>query len=172
MTQPNASRRAFLRGRSAPSEQPALRPPWAKAEPAFSAQCTRCNACLQACPEGILLQDASGYPKVNFRSGECTFCQACVEACEHAAFEDPGTSQPWAQVAVVGQGCFGHQGIYCRSCGESCEAGAISFRFGTRAIPVPEIDATACTGCGACIAACPADAVTMAAGSRSEAAKA
>lgn len=164
MTKPDMSRRAFLRGHAVPTEKPPLRPPWAKVESAFTTHCSRCEACLPACPEGILIRDSNGYPKVDFSRGECTFCQACVDACEHAAFELPGEAKPWAHAAVIGQSCFGPQGIYCRSCGESCEAGAISFRFSNRAIPIPTIDTVACTGCGACIAACPADAIGIATG--------
>lgn len=172
MTTPDLSRRAFLRGRSAPAERPPIRPPWAKAETVFSANCTRCDACLHACPENILLADGNGLPKVDFSRGECTFCQACVNACEQAAFDAPGAAQPWSHLAAIGANCLGQQGVYCRSCGESCEAGAISFSFSSRAIPIPAIDAAACTGCGACIGACPADAISITPGPTPETASA
>ena len=47
------SRRGFLRGRARPP-RPALRPPWARAEADFLARCTRCEACIEACPTGAL----------------------------------------------------------------------------------------------------------------------
>lgn len=159
MTTPDSSRRAFLQGRSNPRKQFAIRPPWAKSEDLFTVSCSRCDSCIRACPEGILSHDNDGYPKIDFSRGECTFCQACVEACEQPVFDTANDAQPWTHTATVGSGCFGQQGIYCRSCGESCEAGAISFAFSSRSVPIPTIDASLCTGCGACIAACPATAI-------------
>lgn len=156
----DTSRRAFLRGRLTPPEPPPIRPPWAKAEPEFTTACTRCQACLPACPAGILRLANDGYPQVDFSLGECTFCRACIDACTHGAFLAPDEARPWNHVAAVGAGCLGLQGVYCRNCGDVCQPGAISFGFGSRAIPIPSIDPAACTGCGACIAACPAAAIS------------
>ncbi|HEX5513428.1 MAG TPA: ferredoxin-type protein NapF [Gammaproteobacteria bacterium] len=161
MTIPDSSRRSFLRGHSSRREQPSIRPPWAKPEIAFTTSCSRCDSCIQACPEGILSRDGGGYPKVDFSRGECTFCRACVEACEQPVFNTATSTPPWAHIAAVGNGCFGQQGVYCRSCGESCEAGAIRFAFSSRSVPIPTIDASLCTGCGACVAACPAAAISV-----------
>lgn len=169
MRSPNLSRRAFLRGQSVPAERPPIRPPWSKPEAAFTDNCSRCSACLQACPENILVSDAAGFPKVDFSRGECTFCQACVQACEQAAFDTPATDvAPWSQLAIIGEHCFGQLGIYCRSCGDACEPNAIEFSLSSRSIPIPVIDATACTGCGACVASCPANVIEIRAGATLE----
>ena len=49
------SRRDFLRGRiSRPA--PVLRPPWALDERDFLAACTRCDACVRACPTGAAIR--------------------------------------------------------------------------------------------------------------------
>lgn len=153
------SRRGFLRGSS--SAPPAVRPPWARAEDVFIAGCTRCQACIEACPEAILIRGSGGYPEIDFRRGECTFCQACVTACEQPLFEPPDTARPWTQVASVGPSCLGHQQIYCRSCGESCEAEAIRFDVDRQPVPIPVMAAERCSGCGACVATCPVDAIVV-----------
>ncbi|UYG03424.1 ferredoxin-type protein NapF [Halomonas sp. LR3S48] len=153
------SRRALLKGRLEYS--PALRPPWAREEPEFLANCSQCGDCLQACETDIIVSDAAGFPQVDFQLGECTFCRACVEACEEDVFRDPEREPPWRHVAAIGSACLGPQGVYCRSCGESCEAGAIHFAFNARRVPEPTIDSAACNGCGACVSVCPTQAVAV-----------
>lgn len=67
------SRRGFLRGRVRPKAE--IRPPWALPESEFVDRCTRCNDCLKACPQGILVPGDGAYPTVEFSRGECTFCE-------------------------------------------------------------------------------------------------
>ena len=80
------SRRALLFGRvPAAPLPPAFRPPWGKPEPEFLAACTRCDACVHACPEQVLVRDADGLPRFDAQAGECTFCGDCVAACGSGA---------------------------------------------------------------------------------------
>ncbi|KRA45254.1 ferredoxin-type protein NapF [Pseudoxanthomonas sp. Root630] len=153
------SRRALLFGRVPTAPRPAaIRPPWAKAEPEFLAACTRCDACVQACPEQVLIRDADGLPRFEARAGECTFCGDCVAACDSGAFE-PADTLPWTLVAQVAGTCLSAQGVVCASCREVCPASAIRVSPGARGAPT--IDVEACTGCGACVAPCPVDAITL-----------
>jgi ferredoxin-type protein NapF len=148
------ARRAFLRGRAA---APA-RPPWARPEPDFLAACTRCDACVAACPEQVLIRGDGGYPELQFSAGECTFCAACLDACPTAALDANG-HRPWRWRAAVGAGCLVAAGVLCRSCGDACPTAAI--RFDPRAAVAPDVDATGCTGCGACVGVCPAEAMQL-----------
>jgi ferredoxin-type protein NapF len=148
-------RRRFLTGR--PAGNP---PPWA--EPArFHNLCTRCGACAAACPEVILVTADAGYPSVDFGRGECTFCGACAEACPEPIFASR-TEPPWTIVAAIGEPCLALHGIVCQSCRDACPTGAIRFELAYRSAPRPRVDTTACTGCGACVAGCPASAITVA----------
>ncbi|WP_435538946.1 ferredoxin-type protein NapF [Azospirillum sp. ST 5-10] len=157
-TEIDPGRRALLRGRPRAAPPP-LRPPWA-AETAVQERCTRCGACAAACPEGILAAGDGGFPTVDFRHGECTFCAACADACPAGVFGDRAAA-PWALAATVGPGCLAGHGVVCQSCREICEPGAIAFpRSGRPGRPV--LDTDACTGCGACVAPCPAGAITVA----------
>ena len=63
----DASRRGFFRGRPRPKAE--NRPPWALAEALFVDRCTRCNDCLSACPEHILVASDGGFPTVDFKRG-------------------------------------------------------------------------------------------------------
>jgi ferredoxin-type protein NapF len=157
----DASRRGFFRGR--PRPQAEIRPPWALAEDAFVATCTRCGDCLAACPERILVVGDGGYPTVAFANGECTFCSACVDACRPGALLRAGNAAPWKLVAVAGADCLPRKGIECRVCGDFCGARAIRFTPRIGGSPLPEIDGERCTGCGACVAPCPVAAMTVAA---------
>jgi len=64
--------------------------------------------------------------------------------------------------AVITRDCLAYNNVVCRSCGEACEAAAIRFRPRLGGAAVPEVDEGKCTGCGACMAPCPAKAITLA----------
>jgi len=138
-----------------------IRPPWALEEEAFQQACTRCGDCMDACPEKILIREGvNGYPKVDFKRGECTFCADCVRACPTAALSRPRSSA-WAIKAHVGEACLAKQQVICTTCREQCEAGAIRFTRLAGAVARPEINLQSCTGCGACVAPCPKQAIEV-----------
>ncbi|TKD21392.1 ferredoxin-type protein NapF [Rhodobacter capsulatus] len=148
------SRRALLRGRVRTEILP--RPPGAGA--AFARDCSQCGACARACPEGIILRDGAGFPVLDLRLGACSFCGACTASCPTAALE-PERPFPWR--VAVGAGCLSTSGTGCRICEDRCDTGAIRFRPAPGGRATPTIDPAACTGCGACIAPCPAGALAL-----------
>lgn len=160
MSDINHSRRGFLRGRlrSVPAPQ---RPPWALPEAEFLARCTRCNNCAIICPSKII-QIRDGYPQINFSLAGCTFCAECVRVCAPAALrrESP-IAPPWQVKAQIGEACMALQGIECRICGDQCEVSAIRFVPRLRSVAIPELNLSACTGCGGCVAACPPQVIQM-----------
>lgn len=153
------SRRRFLRGGFS-AEPGVLRPPWALPEPAFVDRCTRCDACISACPAAILAAGSGGFPLVDFGRGECTFCGDCARACVPGAL-DPARPLAWQLAVRVGAGCLAAANIVCRSCGDACQSAAIRFRPQVGLAARPVVDAAACNGCGACVRACPQDAVDL-----------
>lgn len=166
------SRRSFLRGSFSPRPA-AIRPPWSGDETDFVSRCTRCGDCLTACPTRIIRLGDGGYPEIDFRAGqdgqglpggECTFCAACVTACAPQALatrDATGIRQPWRIKPLVGDTCFTHHGIVCRTCGDHCEPRAIAFPPATGGVARPTVSLANCTGCGACLAHCPASAITI-----------
>ena len=155
---PDPSRRALFFGRRA--AEPALRPPWALAEPEFLDACTGCGACIERCPEQVLTRGTAGYPVFDPRLGECTFCGACEQACRPRALDRTVAIPPWSQLAVVGDACLPRHGVVCSSCRDACPERAIRFPLST-AVPVPAIDVECCTGCGACVGVCPVAAISI-----------
>lgn len=150
-----ARRRLFTRRTREP-----VRPPWARLAH-FTELCTRCDRCRDACPEGILARGDGGFPEVDFRLGECTFCHACAEACPvEGLFASPQLA-PWTVQARIGDGCLARAGVYCESCRDGCGPRAIQFVLALRTVPRPRVDPSACTGCGACVASCPAGAISI-----------
>jgi len=153
------SRRQLFRGRVR-AITPQQRMPWQVEEALFTDRCTRCEACIKACPEQIVVSGEGGFPTVDFRRGECTFCQACVEACPEPVFRKV-TEQPWQQQAQIAESCLTQQGVMCRSCEDMCEPQAILFPPRRAAIAQPEIDTDLCNGCGACVSVCPSHAIAI-----------
>src|SRR5690554_3812425 len=147
------SKRSLLFGRrhSAP-----LRPPWGIETTILSA-CTGCGDCARVFPSHIIEIGAGGYPEIWLGKGECTFCGRCAEACRAPVFD---LARPAFQHKVaIGDRCLSRSGIECRSCQDACPENAIHFRprLGSSAEPVLQVDL--CTGCGACLVQCPANAI-------------
>jgi len=155
----DVSRRGFLRGRPRPKAE--IRPPWALAEAAFIDRCTRCNDCLPACPQAILIAGDGGYPTVDFSRAECTFCGECVKVCRPQALLRDNDRTPWAIKALISDLCLARRGVECRVCGDFCDVRAIRFTPRLGGSPLPEIATEQCTGCGACLAPCPSQAIAI-----------
>jgi len=156
------SRRQFLRG-DVRGSRSALRPPWALAEEAFTARCTRCDDCIKACQTAVIRRGSGGYPEMDFSAGACTFCRDCVAACKAGAFAADvlGTFAAFAHRAVVANHCLAANGVVCRACSDSCETGAIRFRLAPAGRSFAQVDLSRCNGCGDCLRICPAQAIAM-----------
>lgn len=76
----------------------------------------------------------------------------------------PATAAPGtAQLARIGPACIAlAQNVVCRSCGDACETGAIRFPPRVGGVALPTLLSGSCTGCGECVAACPAGAIHLA----------
>ena len=72
-----------------------------------------------------------------------------------------GRPAPRQPVAVIGDRCLARHGVVCRSCGDACEARAIRFPPRLGGVALPTLDGEACTGCGECVAVCPAVAISL-----------
>lgn len=152
------SRRQWLKGNfSGKPNEPT--PPWAIKQ--FFESCSRCDACIAACPTRILVRGDGGFPRVDFRSGECSFCGACAEACQARALVRRDGAPPWKLVAAIDDSCLCFANVICRSCGEQCDADAIHFTLVAAAVARPSVAADRCSGCGACVAPCPNGAILI-----------
>ncbi|EGM70641.1 ferredoxin-type protein NapF [Shewanella sp. HN-41] len=151
----NHSRRSLFNRR----KNTAIRPPWVREDIEFTDVCTRCSACITACETHIIHKGDGGFPELSFRDNECTFCTLCAKACPEALFDL--TQTPWHYKAHVQDNCLTYQGIWCQSCKDACEPRAITFTLSIGKAPTPKIDINLCTGCGACVAPCPSQAIQM-----------
>lgn len=150
------ARRSFLRGRF--TRPNVMRPPGALTPEDFAETCTKCDACIKACPEAIIFHDEDGLPKVDLTKGECTFCGVCASVCEPEAILP---AEGWNWRAKPTPSCLNLQGITCRTCEDQCEQRAIRFRPQLNGRADITFDSDSCIGCGACAAACPAGAVAF-----------
>ncbi|MCK7544105.1 ferredoxin-type protein NapF [Marinobacter bryozoorum] len=150
------SRRALFLGRNR-AVASRNRPPWTGDD--FTDACTRCGDCVTACPEQVLAPGDGGFPQVVFRGEGCTFCGECAAACPEPVFDLTAVAFEWK--AQVESQCLAHSGVHCQSCQDACEPRAIRFRPRLGRPPVPEISEEACTGCFACAAICPQDAIAL-----------
>jgi ferredoxin-type protein NapF len=151
-------RASLLRGRLARGPG-GLRPPWAVAR--FRDLCTRCDACVEVCPERVLVAGRGGFPELVYGKRGCTFCGRCVEACPTGAL-DPASGRREPGRARVGAGCVAARGVSCRLCEEACEQRAIRFRPERGGVSRPLLDPSQCEGCGRCVSICPVGAIAVA----------
>jgi len=60
-------------------------PPWSINEQRFVDLCSRCDDCIKACPQHILVKNDQGFPVVDFSLAACTFCAQCSDVCKTQA---------------------------------------------------------------------------------------
>lgn len=141
-----------------------IRPPFALPELDFLLACTRCSACIESCPHGVVFAlpkrlgpTFAGTPALDLLNHACRLCDdwPCVTACEPGALrtnaEVNGNGFPKLGVASIDvDRCLPYQGPECGACEASCPVpGALHFENER-----PNIDAGICVGCGACREAC------------------
>jgi len=138
---------------------PIIRPPHAVDEASFLEGCTRCEACIKACPHDAIahaparFRAAADTPMIDPHTAPCRACPdtPCVSACEPDVLR---LDAPFAmaQASIDTQSCMAHQGSFCTVCSEHCPVpNAITTDAGK-----PTINPSACTGCGVCHYVCPA----------------
>ncbi|MCU7835318.1 MAG: ferredoxin-type protein NapF [gamma proteobacterium symbiont of Taylorina sp.] len=162
------SRMQLLRGDFKGENKP-FRPPWSLPEQYFTDYCTRCDKCIEACFDELIIKGRGGYPEIDFNKGGCDFCEDCLNVCETSALKKIPDKQnddaeadfesylpPWQLKATINlTQCLSMNATICRSCGESCDDEAIKFNLKLGGIAEPVLDSQQCSGCGACFSVCP-----------------
>ncbi len=159
----NCAKRGLFRRFSAKKIKHPLtyqRLPWVKDEAYFVSRCSRCDKCVAACEEQIIVKGDGGFPIVDFSKGECTFCQACTKHCPEHLFDITLVPAFTHQISINEQ-CLAKQSVECRSCSDMCETQAIKFQLILGSVAQPKINLDACNGCGGCVAVCPTSAINM-----------
>ena len=138
-----------------------IRPPYAMDELEFLLACTRCGACIAACPHQVIFNLPArrgakivNTPALDLLNKGCHLCSdwPCVQSCEPAALQLPETKElPKLAIASIDQtNCLPYSGPECGACATSCQIPGALYWDG----PKPRIDTNSCTGCALCRVAC------------------
>ncbi len=147
-----------------------IRPPYALAELEFLLSCTRCGACIEACPYQVLFPlsarlgaKVTATPAMDLVNKGCHLCAdwPCVNACEAGALAIPETTRDCETVpmpvlalaSVDPRTCFPYSGPECGACESSCPVPDALLWDRQR----PYIDEKKCIGCSLCREACIVD---------------
>lgn len=139
-----------------------IRPPGRKDESDFLQRCIKCGKCIRACPF-IALQPVikagefdRGTPCLRLGTSFCRFCEdfPCVNACPTGALSKDGNLKKIGCAQALAKLCLRSSGNECTACAQICDRTfkAISYPGEAQA---PSIDASLCSGCGACLTVCP-----------------
>ena len=82
----NITRMQLLRGDIKGKNKP-FRPPWSIPEDYFVDYCTRCDKCIEACFDDLIVKGRGGFPQMDFKQGGCDFCEDCLNVCEPNALK-------------------------------------------------------------------------------------
>lgn len=140
------------------------RPPGATTpEVAFLAACTRCSACVEACPVGAIriaparAGFAAGTPYLDLNRQPCVACpdMPCAASCPTDALNIPEHGWQGERLGVlelVPERCVTFHGSECRACVDACPIGERALIQDEQGHP--SIRAEGCVGCGVCVRAC------------------
>lgn len=144
-----------------------IRPPGAIAELDFLLACTRCNACIEACPHDVIFPlsarlgaDVVNTPALDLLKKGCHLCDdwPCVNVCETKAltFIDDEADNKQSEVnkfanAEINESlCLPFSGPECGACVSICPVeGALTLEQ-----EKPVIDQASCMGCALCREVC------------------
>ncbi|MEA3331793.1 MAG: ferredoxin-type protein NapF [Campylobacterota bacterium] len=147
-----------IRGEEKKVEQFYLRPPYYNDISLFHNECNKCDAkCATVCEEEIIKIAQDKTPYLDFTSSGCTFCDECALACEYGVLKVEYRKDIETDVIINQSTCLSWDGVMCFSCKDPCLEDAIEFK----AMFMPTIDMSKCTGCGFCINRCPTYAIEM-----------
>lgn len=136
----------------------------------FAQQCTACQLCVSACPNGVLRPSSDltrlMQPEVSYERGYCRpECTKCSEVCPTGAIrpitrEDKASTQIGHAVWIKKNCIPIRDGQSCGNCERHCPTGAIQMvpmvEGGKKSLKIPVVNVERCIGCGACENLCPA----------------
>jgi ferredoxin-type protein NapF len=136
----------------------AIRPPWTQ-DSVLEEECTGCGRCREACTLGLIALDERGRPYMDFGPGGCTFCATCAHACPEDLFDLD--RPPLRLRARVDGPCLTVPTATCDMCRTVCLEAAVHIEVSSGGVRLAAIDPARCNGCGACLSACPTDAIVL-----------
>ena len=161
---------AFIEKKKRPVRATPITPPGSRSMKHLTQQCTACQLCITACPNGVLRPSTDlsrmMQPESSYERGYCRpECTRCSEVCPTGAIRlldlaEKASTQighaVWIQANCV---CI-TDGVSCGNCARHCPAGAIlmvpSIEGDETSVKIPAVNASRCIGCGACENLCPA----------------
>ncbi|MEI7412256.1 ferredoxin-type protein NapF [Pectobacterium aroidearum] len=162
MSHRHVSRRALFRAfitavrHTVPATLPAHSlPPGILSDEHFRTQCTRCDACIDACSMGILSKNEDGFPQLRIEYASCDGCGLCINVCSEGALRpltrfDTGLRPVFSQLCVSSVWA-------CKQCVDVCQEQACLIGEGG----LPQVDYERCNGCGECLVQCGHSAITL-----------
>jgi ferredoxin-type protein NapG len=139
-----------------------IRPPYAIDELEFLLACTRCAACIEACPHDVIFAlpsrlgaEVVGTPAMDLLNKGCQLCHdwPCVTACEPKALQRDAENDSLPRLALAEidtSRCLPYSGPECGACKDVCPVEQAMLWQMER----PSISAEYCIGCALCRVAC------------------
>ena len=142
-------------------------PPGAKNLTYYASRCIGCQACVASCPVDIIKAKNATRPELDYTSAACQFnCIECGRVCPTGAITSLSMDEKHRTRLALSTLYFERCVVNtrhesCGACAEVCPTGALTMiPYSEPGIPFltrPVYDEQYCIGCGACLAACPAE---------------
>ena len=138
-----------------------LPPPWSVADQEFRNLCKGCGECAAACAKDLIILEEDGLPVMDFTNGFCHFCGDCARSCSGGALRFSDEPPHRKLHVAINTNCLTRKKVLCRLCQEQCEQEAIVFFREDQGEQPPHVLSELCIGCGACVAGCPVQAISL-----------